>query len=107
MLFRSVGTMAEGSADRYFQEGEKSIKLVPEGVEGMVPYRGSVRSNLYQLIGGLRASMGYCGAHTIDEMQSKTEFIRITPSASVESHPHDVQILKESPNYQVMNRIKD
>jgi IMP dehydrogenase len=103
----SMGTMAEGSADRYFQEGEKSIKLVPEGVEGMVPYRGSVRSNLYQLIGGLRASMGYCGAHTIDEMQSKTEFIRITPSASVESHPHDVQILKESPNYQVMNRIKD
>lgn len=103
----SMGPMSEGSADRYFQDGEKSIKLVPEGVEGMVPYRGSVRSNLYQLIGGLRASMGYCGSHNIQEMQNKTQFIRITSSASMESHPHDMQILKESPNYQVKNRLKD
>ncbi len=103
----SLGPMIEGSADRYFQAGEKSIKLVPEGVEGMVPYRGSVSSNIYQLIGGLRASMGYCGSRNIEEMQTKTEFIRITSSATTESHPHDVQILKESPNYQVLNRFRD
>lgn len=103
----SLGPMTEGSADRYFQAGEKTIKLVPEGVEGMVPYRGSVHSNLYQLIGGLRASMGYCGSRNIAEMQTKTEFIRITSSATVESHPHDVQILKESPNYQVQDRFRD
>lgn len=103
----SLGTMRDGSADRYFQEGEELVKLVPEGVEGMVPYRGSVRSATYQLVGGLRTGMGYCGARNIREMQTNTRFIRISPASYQESHPHDVKIVKAAPNYQVLERIKD
>ncbi|MEE9166231.1 MAG: IMP dehydrogenase [Candidatus Neomarinimicrobiota bacterium] len=103
----SLGTMRQGSADRYFQEGEEIIKMVPEGVEGMVPYRGSVRSATYQLVGGLRTGMGYCGAANISEMQTKTRFIQISPSSYREGHPHDVKIIKASPNYQVLDRIND
>lgn len=93
----SIGAMKEGSGDRYFQEGEK--KLVPEGIEGRVPYRGVVAEIIYQLIGGLRAGMGYCGVKTIEELKNDTSFIRITGAGLRESHPHDVHITKEAPNY--------
>ncbi|MEA1960004.1 MAG: IMP dehydrogenase [Bacillota bacterium] len=95
----SMGAMAEGSSDRYFQEGAQ--KLVPEGIEGRTPYKGSVSETIFQLAGGLRAGMGYCGVATIDEMKTKTRFIRITNAGLSESHPHDVFITKEAPNYQV------
>jgi IMP dehydrogenase len=93
----SLGAMAEGSKDRYFQENMD--KLVPEGIEGRVPYKGSVADTLFQLVGGLRAGMGYCGVRNIDELISKTRFIRITGAGLKESHPHDVNITKEAPNY--------
>lgn len=93
----SLGAMKEGSKDRYFQENEK--KLVPEGIEGRVPYKGPLADTVFQLIGGLRAGMGYCGAANIEEMKNKTRFIRITAAGLRESHPHDVQITKEAPNY--------
>ena len=95
----SLGAMAEGSCDRYFQEDAK--KLVPEGIEGRTPYKGSVSETIFQLVGGLRAGMGYCGVANIEEMQKKTQFIRITNAGLTESHPHDVFITKEAPNYQV------
>ncbi len=96
----SVGAMARGSADRYFQQEVKdALKLVPEGVEGQVPYKGPVDGVLHQLIGGLRAGMGYCGARTISEMQEKAQFVRISPAAMRESHAHGVAITRESPNY--------
>lgn len=93
----SLGAMKEGSKDRYFQENQQ--KLVPEGVEGRVPYKGSLADTVYQLIGGLRAGMGYCGVRNIQELKTKTRFIRITPAGLRESHPHDVMITKEAPNY--------
>ncbi len=96
----SVGAMARGSADRYFQaEIRDSLKLVPEGVEGQVPYKGPAANVLHQLAGGLRAAMGYVGARTLDELRQKAEFIRISGSAWRESHAHDVSITRESPNY--------
>jgi len=96
----SVGAMASGSADRYFQKSEDSInKLVPEGIEGRVPYKGPVENVIHQLMGGVRASMGYTGCATIDEMKSKAEFVRITGSGLRESHVHDVTITAEAPNY--------
>ncbi len=93
----SLGAMKEGSKDRYFQENE--TKLVPEGVEGRVPYRGTLADSVFQLIGGLRAGMGYCGTATIEDLKTKTKFIRITAAGLRESHPHDVVITKEAPNY--------
>jgi len=93
----SLGAMKEGSKDRYFQEDQK--KLVPEGVEGRVPYKGPVADTVYQLMGGIRAGMGYCGCGNIEELKTRTEFIRITPAGLRESHPHDVVITKEAPNY--------
>lgn len=93
----SLGAMKEGSRDRYFQEYEQ--KLVPEGIEGRVPFRGTVGDMVFQLAGGLRAGMGYCGVTTIDELQQKTKFIRISGAGLKESHPHGVQITKEAPNY--------
>lgn len=96
----SVGAMSRGSADRYFQQDIKdTLKLVPEGVEGQVAYKGSVAAVLHQLAGGLRAAMGYVGARTIQEMQEKAEFVRITNAGLRESHVHDVTITRESPNY--------
>jgi IMP dehydrogenase len=95
----SLGAMKEGSKDRYFQENESEKKLVPEGIEGRVPYKGPLVDTVYQLIGGLRAGMGYCGTGTIDDLQTKTQFIRITNAGLKESHPHDIQITKEAPNY--------
>ncbi len=96
----SLGAMTEGSADRYFQDpANNADKLVPEGIEGRVPYKGSVLAIIYQLVGGIRASMGYCGAATIDDMRTKAEFVEITSAGVRESHVHDVQITKEAPNY--------
>ena len=96
----SVGAMAQGSADRYFQkEVADTLKLVPEGIEGQVPYKGPIGSIIHQLVGGLRASMGYVGAPTIHEFQSKARFIRITGAGLRESHVHDVMITREAPNY--------
>ena len=97
----SLGAMQEGSGDRYFQEGAEATKLVPEGIEGMVPYRGSVRNTIHQLMGGLRSSMGYCGAGDIKDFHDKAEFIQTTSAGIKESHPHEVKIMKEAPNYQV------
>jgi len=93
----SISAMKDGSKDRYFQEDEQ--KLVPEGIEGRVPYRGTVADTVYQLVGGLRAGMGYCGVKDISELKMKTEFMRITSAGLRESHPHDVHITKEAPNY--------
>jgi IMP dehydrogenase len=96
----SLGAMADGSADRYFQDAaSKSDKFVPEGIEGRVPYKGSVLAILFQLVGGVRQSMGYCGCVTIDELREKAEFVEITSAGMRESHVHDVQITKEAPNY--------
>ena len=97
----SLGAMQQGSGDRYFQEGAEAAKLVPEGIEGMVPYRGSVRNTIHQLMGGLRSSMGYCGAKNIKDFHRKAEFIQTTAAGVKESHPHEVKIMKEAPNYQV------
>ncbi|MDF1857080.1 IMP dehydrogenase [Pseudooceanicola sp.] len=97
----SLGAMARGSADRYFQKDAASDKLVPEGIEGQVPYKGSAGAVLHQLVGGLRAAMGYTGCATIDAMRSQCQFVKITGSGLTESHVHDVQITRESPNYRV------
>ncbi len=96
----SLGAMAEGSADRYFQDPNNNIdKLVPEGIEARVPYKGSVIAIIYQLVGGIRASMGYCGCATISDLHAQAEFVEITAAGVRESHVHDVQITKEAPNY--------
>lgn len=96
----SLAAMADGSADRYFQDtASKTDKFVPEGIEGRVPYKGSVLAILFQLVGGVRQSMGYCGCATIDELREKAEFVEITSAGMRESHVHDVQITKEAPNY--------
>jgi IMP dehydrogenase len=97
----SIGAMQQGSADRYFQDSTNpnADKLVPEGIEGRVPYKGSMVSIVYQMAGGLRASMGYCGCASIEEMHKQAEFVEITAAGIRESHVHDVQITKEAPNY--------
>ena len=99
-VYRGMGSLAameKGSKDRYFQEGSK--KLVPEGVEGRVPYKGPLSDTVFQLMGGLRSGMGYCGCHNIPELQKDTQFVRITGAGLRESHPHDISITKEAPNY--------
>ncbi len=98
----SLSAMEEGSSDRYFQEGELGDKkMVPEGIEGRVPYKGPVGDVIFQLVGGLRSGMGYCGVADIEELRTQTEFLRITPGGLRESHPHDVTITREAPNYQL------
>ncbi len=98
----SIGAMTEGSAERYFQDNDANIdKFVPEGIEGMVPYKGSVLAIIFQMTGGLRSSMGYCGCQTIDEMRTRAEFVEITAAGMRESHVHDVRITKEAPNYRL------
>ncbi|HQR20140.1 MAG TPA: IMP dehydrogenase [Burkholderiaceae bacterium] len=98
----SLGAMTEGSAERYFQDNDANVdKFVPEGIEGMVPYKGSVLAIIFQLTGGLRSSMGYCGCASIDEMRTKAEFVEITAAGMRESHVHDVRITKEAPNYRL------
>ena len=98
----SLSAMQDGSADRYFQEGEVSAsKMVPEGIEGRVPYKGPAADVLFQMVGGLRSGMGYCGAQDIAALQRDTEFVQITSAGLRESHPHDVTITREAPNYSV------
>ncbi len=97
----SLGAMARGSADRYFQKDAASDKLVPEGIEGQVPYKGSAGAVVHQLVGGLRAAMGYTGCATIEEMRNNCQFVRITGAGLKESHVHDVRITRESPNYRI------
>ena len=97
----SMGAMEKGSGDRYFQEGAEATKLVPEGIEGMVPYRGPVQNTIHQLIGGIRSSMGYCGCKTINEFGNNSVMVQVTSAALKENHPHEVRIVKEAPNYQV------
>ncbi|WP_209503880.1 MULTISPECIES: IMP dehydrogenase [unclassified Ruegeria] len=98
----SLGAMARGSADRYFQKDAANDKLVPEGIEGQVPYKGSASAVIHQLVGGLRAAMGYTGCATVEEMRRNCQFVKITGAGLKESHVHDVQITRESPNYRVM-----
>jgi IMP dehydrogenase len=96
----SVDAMAEGSGDRYFQEEPvEGRKFVPEGIEGRVPYKGPVGETIFQMIGGLRQGMGYCGVPDLESLRTDTEFIRLTMAGLIESHPHDVTITKEAPNY--------
>ncbi|MBW2476570.1 MAG: IMP dehydrogenase, partial [Deltaproteobacteria bacterium] len=98
----SIGAMKKGSKDRYFQaDVETEVKLVPEGIEGRVPFRGPLSANIHQLIGGLRSGMGYTGCASIAELQSKGQFMRITNAGLRESHVHDVNITHESPNYRI------
>ncbi len=98
----SLSAMQDGSADRYFQEGDVSLrKLVSEGIEGRVPYRGPVSDTIYQVAGGIRSGMGYCGAATLEELRCNTEFVQVTSAGHRESHPHDVVITRESPNYSI------
>jgi IMP dehydrogenase len=98
----SIGAMKAGSRDRYFQEFEAATdKLVPEGIEGMVPYKGPISAMVQQLVGGLRAGMGYCGVKDIEELRTRTRFVRVSSAALRESHPHDVTITQEAPNYEI------
>ena len=97
----SLGAMQDGDGSRYFQNNSEDKKLVPEGIEGIVPYRGSVKNTIHQLMGGLRSSMGYCGGKNITDFQKKAEFIQSTQAGIRESHPHEVKITKEAPNYQI------
>ena len=98
----SLGAMQKGSSDRYFQDASSGVdKFVPEGIEGRVPYKGSVLAVIHQLMGGLRSSMGYLGCATIAHMQDAAEFVEITVAGVRESHVHDVQITKEAPNYRI------
>ena len=100
----SLGAMRQGSSDRYFQEDmESPSKMVPEGIEGKVPFRGPLSDMIYQLVGGLRSGMGYVGAGNIEELRQKAKFVRITAAGLKESHVHDVIITKEAPNYRLEN----
>ena len=102
--YRGMGSMAameRGSSDRYFQDASDPEKLVPEGIEGRVPYRGPLRNIIHQLVGGLRASMGYCGCATMEEMRSRPQFVRVSGAGVREAHPHDIEIVKEAPNYRL------
>jgi len=100
----SIEAMKKGSSDRYFQSERESKKFVPEGIEGRVPYRGPVSDTIYQMVGGLKSSMGYCGTRTILELKKNARFYKITPATVKENHPHDVIITKEAPNYKLMSR---
>ena len=98
----SVEAMQKGSKDRYFQDAEDDLKkLVPEGISGRVPFKGSVTEVMHQVIGGLRAGMGYCGSADLDQLRKKGRFVRITSAGVKESHPHDVMITREAPNYSI------
>ncbi len=102
----SLGAMKQGSSDRYFQDVEADIKkLVPEGIEGRVPFKGSLSDTIYQFVGGLRAAMGYCGAKTISDLKTKSKFVKISNAGLRESHPHDVLITEEAPNYQMTKKL--
>src|SRR4249920_2895804 len=106
-VYRGMGSLsamasARGSRERYFQENTDELsKLVPEGIEGRVPFKGPLASSVFQMVGGLRAGMGYCGVKTIEELRTQTRFVRISSAGLRESHPHDVKITKEAPNYEI------
>ncbi|MEL6530729.1 MAG: IMP dehydrogenase, partial [Pseudomonadota bacterium] len=95
----SVGAMARGSADRYFQQDVSALKLVPEGIEGQVPFKGPASDVVHQLVGGVKAAMGYTGSSTIPDLKERAQFVRITNAGLSESHVHDVAITREAPNY--------
>ena len=96
----SIGAMKQGSADRYGQKSDQAQdKLVPEGVEGRVPYRGTLSNYVFQLVGGIKAGMGYCGCGTMEDFREKAKFVRVSSASVSESHPHDIMITKEAPNY--------
>jgi IMP dehydrogenase len=97
----SLGAMQRGSRDRYFQSNIDADKLVPEGIEGQVPYKGSLSGFIYQLVGGLRAGMGYCGTRSIEELRQRGRFVKVTSAGVKESHAHDIAITKEAPNYRL------
>jgi IMP dehydrogenase len=97
----SLGAMAAGSRDRYFQNEVSTDKLVPEGIEGRVPYRGGLSSSVHQLVGGLRSGMGYCGAPNLAELEQRARFVRVSSAGLAESHVHDVIVTKEAPNYRL------
>jgi IMP dehydrogenase len=97
----SLGAMQRGSRDRYFQGDVEPNKLVPEGIEGQVPYKGSISGFIYQLVGGLRAGMGYCGTRTIAELRRNGRFVKVSSAGVRESHAHDVSVTKEAPNYRL------
>ena len=97
----SIGAMKHGSKDRYFQESSDDNKLVAEGIEGMVPYKGPLKDYVFQLVGGIRSGMGYCGAGDLNALRKNAEFIEISSAGLKESHPHDIRITKETPNYNV------
>jgi IMP dehydrogenase len=97
----SVEAMKQGSRDRYFQGDEPDVKLVPEGIEGRVAYKGSLAFNIHQLVGGLKAGMGYCGCRTLAELKANARFLRVSAAAVRESHVHDVVVTKEAPNYRL------
>ncbi len=99
----SIAAMKQGSSDRYFQDSDETKKLVPEGIEGRVPYRGTLNETIYQMVGGLKASMGYCGSKTIAELKEKSQFIKVSLATVRENHPHSVIITKEAPNYKLMS----
>ena len=96
----SMGAMQAGSKDRYFQDAEDDLqKLVPEGIEGRVPYAGTLSEIVYQMVGGLRAAMGYCGCESVEALQTRARFVRVTAAGLRESHPHNITVTKEAPNY--------
>jgi IMP dehydrogenase len=97
----SIDAMRQGSRDRYFQEEAEADKMVPEGIEGRVPYRGPLAESVFQLVGGVKAGMGLCGARNIAELWKKARFVQVTSAGVIESHPHGVAITKEAPNYRV------
>jgi IMP dehydrogenase len=97
----SIGAMKQGSKDRYFQADAEDLKLVPEGIEARVPYKGPLAMNVFQMVGGLRSGMGYTGCHTIEELRTKAKFVRITSAGLKESHVHDVTVTQEAPNYRI------
>jgi IMP dehydrogenase len=101
----SIEAMRQGSSDRYFQDADEANKLVPEGIEGRVPYRGSLGETIFQMIGGLKAAMGYCGVRTIDELKEKSKFMKVSLATVRENHPHSVIITKEAPNYKLMGNL--
>lgn len=103
----SLGAMVAGSADRYGQNANQPKKLVPEGVEGRVPYRGPLSEYVYQLVGGLRQGMGYAGAGSVEELRRNARFVRVTGAGVAESHPHDIQITKEPTNYAVDYTVEE
>jgi IMP dehydrogenase len=106
-VYRGMGSLsamaaARGSRERYFQDSTDELsKLVPEGIEGRVPFKGPLAASVFQMVGGLRAGMGYCGVRTIDELRTRTRFVQVSPAGLRESHPHDVTITKEAPNYEI------